>query len=52
VGITDVTELIDCLLSGNAPVNPAGADVTLDGILSIDDVTTLIDFLLAGEWTD
>ena len=50
VSIDDVTVLIDSLLSGDDPANPAGADCNGDGIISIDDVTTLIDYLLRGEW--
>ena len=52
VNIIDVTDLIDCLLTGNAPANPDAADVSMDGALNIEDVTMLIDFLLIGQWAD
>ena len=48
VNITDVTALIDLLLSG--AVAPAAADVNHDGSVNITDVTALIDFLLSGTW--
>ena len=48
VNISDVTTLIDLLLSG-AEMIPA-ADCDLDGNMNISDVTTLIDFLLSGNW--
>ena len=51
VNISDVTTLIDYLLSGNASgVNLAGADCDQDGSLNISDVTTIIDYLLSGSW--
>jgi len=51
VSISDVTVLIDYLLSGNASgVNLSGADTDQDGSVSISDVTVLIDYLLAGSW--
>ena len=50
VSISDVTDLIDYLLSG--AVAPASADVDLDGSVSISDVTTLIDYLLSGTWPE
>ena len=46
IAISDVTNLIDLLLSGNEL--PAWADVDGDGNVSIKDVTTLIDMLLSG----
>lgn len=50
VNISDVTELIDYLLSGNSSgVNLAAADVDGDGSVTISDVTELIDLLLKGE---
>lgn len=50
VNISDVTELIDYLLSGNSSgVNLAAADVDGDGSATISDVTELIDLLLKGE---
>ena len=51
VTISDVTDLIDYLLSGNASgVNLTAADCDLDGGITISDVTALIDFLLSGSW--
>ncbi len=48
VTISDVTTLIDYLLSGETA--PATADCDKDGNVTISDVTTLIDFLLSGNW--
>ena len=48
VNITDVTALIDLLLSGSAA--PASADCNHDGLVNITDVTALIDYLLSGHW--
>ena len=51
VNISDVTALIDYLLSGNASgINMSGADTNQDGSINIADVTALIDFLLSGSW--
>lgn len=51
VNISDVTALIDYLLSGDASaVNIANANVNLDEDINISDVTALIDFLLSGIW--
>ncbi len=51
VTISDVTALIDYLLSGNASeVNLTAADCDLDGGITISDVTALIDYLLSGSW--
>jgi surface protein len=51
VTISDVTALIDYLLSGNASgVNLTAADCDLDGSITITDVTVLIDALLTGHW--
>ena len=51
VNISDVTTLIDYLLSGNANgVNLTAADCNQDGSINISDVTTLIDYLLSGSW--
>ena len=51
VNISDVTTLIDYLLSGNADgVNLTAADCDQDGSVNISDVTTLIDYLLCGSW--
>ncbi len=52
VNISDVTKLIDYLLSGNpSGVNLTGADCNHDGGINISDVTTLIDYLLSGIWS-
>ena len=51
VNISDVTALIDYLLSGNAEdVNLNNSDCNLDQGVNISDVTALIDFLLSGNW--
>lgn len=51
VNITDVTSLIDYLLSGNVDgLNLAAADCNNDTNVNITDVTTLIDYLLSGTW--
>lgn len=51
VAISDVTALIDYLLSGDElSVSMACADVNRDGHVTISDVTSLIDYLLGGEW--
>lgn len=51
VAISDVTELIDYLLSGDPTrVNLDACDVDLDGGVAISDVTVLIDYLLSGVW--
>ena len=51
VNISDVTALINYLLSGNAVgVNLGGADVNQDGNVNISDVTALINYLLSGTW--
>ena len=51
ITISDVTALIDYLLSGNASgVNLTAADCDLDGGITISDVTALIDYLLSGRW--
>ena len=50
LNITDVTVLIDYLLSGNSTgVSMQGADVDQDGLINISDVTALIDKLLGKE---
>lgn len=52
VNISDVTALIDYLLSGNpSGVNLTGADCNNDNNINISDVTTLIDYLLSGKWS-
>lgn len=50
ITISDVTALIDYLLSGDASnIQLENADVNSSGNISISDVTALIDKLLAGE---
>lgn len=49
VNISDITELIDFLLSGNIEsINTDKADTDRDGRINISDVTSLIDYLLGG----
>ena len=49
VNISDVTALIDYLLTGNTSgIDLDGADVNQDGKVNISDVTDLIDYLLGG----
>lgn len=49
VNISDVTSLIDYLLSGDdSQISTKNADVNDDGSINISDVTTLIDTLLSG----
>ena len=51
VNISDVTALIDYLLSGNADdISLDNADCDQDGNINISDVTSLIDYLLSGNW--
>ena len=51
VGISDVTALVDYLLSKDAEgINLKAADVNQDGSVNIADVTDLIDYLLAKSW--
>ena len=51
VNISDVTALIDFLLSGDFDsINYDNADCNLDGTVNISDVTVLIDYLLSGNW--
>ncbi len=53
VNITDVTVLINYLLSGNAAaVNVNAADVNEDTRVNITDVTVLINYLLSGNWPE
>jgi len=50
VNISDVTDLIDYLLGGDASaINLAAADVDGDDEVSIADVTSLIDMLLSRD---
>jgi hypothetical protein len=49
ISISDVTTLIDYLLSGNeSHINLNNSDVNYDGYINISDVTALIDMLLSG----
>ena len=51
VSISDVTALIDYLLSGDGSgINLQAVDCNEDGGVSISDVTVLIDYLLMGSW--
>lgn len=51
VSISDVTALIDYLLTSNADnVDLTAADCDEDGEIAIADVTTLIDYLLSQNW--
>ena len=51
INITDVTDLINILLSGDMTgVIMENADCEQDGTLNISDVTTLINYLLSGRW--
>ena len=51
VKISDVTALINYLLSGNAEgISLKAADCDQDNLIRINDVTTLINFLLSGNW--
>lgn len=48
VNITDITVLIDYLLSGTGDIQVNAADVDQDGSIGISDVTALIDILLGS----
>jgi len=51
VGITDVTALINYLLSGDATgIVLEAADCNQNGSVAITDVTVLINYLLSGSW--
>ena len=51
VGIADVADLIDYLLSQDATaINADAADVDGSGEIGIADVADLIDYILRGEW--
>ena len=51
VGISDVSALIDYLLSGDPNgVNVANADCDQNNSVGIGDVSALIDYLLSGSW--
>ena len=48
VNITDVSVLVDLLLSGEAAGTTA--DCNLDGNVDITDISVLIDYLMTGNW--
>ena len=51
VGISDVTALIDYILSGDAStISLLAADCDQNDVVGISDVTALIDFILSGSW--
>ena len=51
INISDVTKLIDYLLSGNPDgMKVDNADINRDENVNISDVTSLIDYLLSGNW--
>lgn len=64
VGISDVSVLVEYLLSGNWVIDPGdgtagdidvgacerNADADLDGVVALSDLGELIDFLLNAEW--
>ena len=53
VNISDVTAMINCLLSGSQDgLKHENVDCTLDRANNISDVTALINFLLNGNWPD
>ena len=53
VNITDVTDLINYLLTDNAEgINLANANCNLDETINISDVTDLINFLLTDAWAE
>ena len=53
VNISDVTALIDYLLSGDASaIVLSNADCDGSGAVNISDVTLLIDYLLTGHWQE
>ena len=53
VNITDVTDLISYLLSGNDDgINLDNADCNRDSTININDVTALIDYLLRTSWPE
>ena len=51
VDVSDVSVLIDYLLSGNAAgVNLANADCDNNGMVDVSDLSALIDYLLSSKW--
>ena len=52
VNITDVTQLIDYLLTTTVDAHIATLDVNGDNLITISDVTTLVNYLLTDNWGD
>jgi hypothetical protein len=51
VGMSDITALIDYLLSADATgISVETVDVDQDGITGIADVYCLLDYVLKGSW--
>ncbi len=50
VNVTDVTTLINFMLSGNVPINYANADCDSSKSINITDVTMLINYVMSGSW--
>ena len=51
VGVEDVTDLVDFLLSADASgINMQAGDVDGNGEVTIADVADIIDYILFGEW--
>ena len=47
--ISDLTELIDYMLSGGSKIDPYYFDIYNDGQINVTDLTELIDLLLSGD---
>jgi hypothetical protein len=50
VNVTDVTILINYMLSGNVNINLANADCDSSKSINITDVTMLINYVMSGSW--
>ncbi len=50
INISDVTALIDYVLSSPTVINQKNADCDADGEITISDVTALVDYVLSGRW--
>jgi hypothetical protein len=53
IGISDVTRLVDYILTKDAttpPMSLEAADTDLDGGIGIADVTKLVDYILSKSW--
>ena len=50
VNVTDVTILINYMLSGNVNINFANADCDSSKSINITDVTMLINYVMSGSW--